>query len=343
MTDLDGEIFNESKPQETPEERAERLAREAQKEKDRQEDRADKKQQRKEDTYARTARDQATRVKERSQTDPENTVRARGANGSISKDNYVYEINDDGTYKRDANGNPIGRPVKYGGIRGFGSIIGASAEVQKKLYNMEPTIIQVEAEYYTGEATPAHTSFSVAVKVLTQIIPSDEVIKFLPKAKTEMNFFIKLARAYTGEISFFKDIILRINDAKGFLPQDQRSLNDWYSNLKKKREALSFNSRVHSGKVLATASMALAIEEVEQMKNKTNGKFDLLNPAEAKKTMDALGLINLIICDEANKKMWFFNDTDSNWDIRSDDDVKKNNDSIKESDLLKLVLLASGR
>lgn len=216
----------------------------------------------------------------------------------------------------------------------------SSATIEKKTIKSEPTIITVEVQYRCGDII-GDTSLIIGVKSLLHRIGSEEFIKFLPKAKFDTSFLLKLARLKTGEISFIKDFLFNISESKKTFLKSKSGSHSWYAKLKRISDVNDFNRMSGKKVIFATVTIVLSMEDVEEMKNRTNGKFDLTQSSEAGRLVESLTLLNLVIIDSALERVWFYDDSISGYEIRPLDYYKKEEKGISKSDLLKTIVSIS--
>jgi len=77
---------------------------------------------------------------------------------------------------------------------------------------------------------------------------------------------------------------------------------------------------------------------VDEMYRLTEGKFDLYNNGTAREVVNSLSLLNLIIVDEANARVWWYEEADGEYDLKSVEVIRKEDRQISQGDLLKTVL-----
>jgi len=212
-------------------------------------------------------------------------------------------------------------------------------QIDRKLYQMEPTIIQVDIEYFTGDTGSIQRDrLLIGVKVHPILISSESLLRVLPKARFDENFWIRAARAVTGEKKFFRDLLLRIDDIK----KVQNSQTDkWYHELRMIASKAKNKSSMMKNSAIANASIAVTLDEAEYMRKES--RFDLIGKkSDAERTLNALGLINLVIVDEARETLLKFSDSYRKWESISFKNIESSNKGMNDKDMLKIVLAAQG-
>ena len=217
------------------------------------------------------------------------------------------------------------------------SDLGSSwATVVKKMNRSEPLKIEVEVEY----ATPGFiksSKFTLGVKSVAHVVPSGEIIRFLPKAKFDMSVLIKLARLWTGEIKFWRDFVLNLTEVKDSFRRDRAGKDAWYAKLKRLTSDNNLR-RLAGGDLMPTATLAVSMEDVEEMLRQTDGRFDLSSNGMAREIVKSLSLLNLVIIDEANERVWWYDEADGEYDVKTAEVLQKEDREITQNDLLKTII-----
>lgn len=215
--------------------------------------------------------------------------------------------------------------------------IGASwAGIAKRENRSDPTRLEVEVEYAT-DYTVERSRFTLGVKCPMHVIPSEEFVRFIPKAKFDMSFLIQVARLWTGEIGFMRDFILNMSEIEGSFDKVQAGSGKWYATLKR----LTSTNKVRGllGKTkMPTVSLIVSMEDVQEMFRATNGRFDLTNKVVAKSVIDSLTILNLLIIDEANSKVWWFDDGAQDFDMLTAAELENEKKNLSQSDLMKALI-----
>jgi len=210
------------------------------------------------------------------------------------------------------------------------------SEIEKKFNKAEPTRISCEVEYAT-EAEVNIVKFTLGVKSYIRTIPSEEVVQFLPRAKFDRNRLIRLAKVTTGEIAFFKDFILGIDLAKQNYNSKEHGKDKWYTRLKN-FSSESQVKRLVKADAMPTMTICVSMEDVDEILRVTKGKSDFRKKSEAKRLLDALGLMGFIILDGANDKIWWIEDADTDFAYYSPNQLVDSNKGVSERDLLNAII-----
>ena len=181
----------------------------------------------------------------------------------------------------------------------------------KKANELVPTMMVVNFVYQEeGSSTPAiMRQMIIGIKAkLYEVEPMDVINKILTKY-TDSNVLLKLIQVNTRQISFVKDFLLAIDDAKlDALSSTKRgSTNKLFKVLE--RRALKGKIRKNLNiKNLSKAITSLVIsqEEVEEL---LKHNIDVTNPKVIRPIMEKLNLISFAIIDESSESVKFIYDT----------------------------------
>ncbi len=211
------------------------------------------------------------------------------------------------------------------------------ASIGKDSRRSNPTTIEVDIEYKTS-LTISSTKFTIGVRAVVHPIPGDEIVKFVPTAKFDMSPLIRLAQLTTGEIGLVKDFILGLDLIRKDANPHSSGTGAWYAKLK----ALTRDNRsAKYGGVkgeMPTATLVVAMEDVDEMLRATRGRFDLRDASIARHVVESLSLMGLIIADEATERLWWYEDVHRGYSFYSPKDLEESHNGMSEKDLLKVFL-----
>lgn len=227
-----------------------------------------------------------------------------------------------------------------------GTLGNTFAEINTELKQLTPTMITVNFQYKT-DAGIFDGSFSVGIRAMMHIIPSDEVVKFLPKAKFDISPLIRLVQLTTGEISFIKDFIFNIDRIHKGMTQKTAGKDKWYARLKEYTMDAKMNRLFASGSMdkrqvsfykMPTATLAISMEDVDEILRVTKGKLDLRQAAAARVIAESLSLLSFVIIDEATEAVWWLDDGNLGYAIYKIKDLDEKSKGLSEKDLLKAII-----
>jgi len=238
-------------------------------------------------------------------------------------------------YKNTLDNQEAKQADRIGNTRAFVSKI-------KKQNKKEPTKVEVTIQINTGRQLK-DVNFSLGVKSLLHIIPSEEVIKFLPKAKIDTSFLIKLAKLFTGEIKFWRDFVFNLKSIENSFNKVESGKGKWYATLKRLTSRNNVERIQGKRGTLPTVTLVVSMEDVDDMFQKTSGKFDLRNPGKGREIVKSLSLLNLVIISETDERVWWLSDIDKDYDMFTTDDLgRMNANSSMNRDLLKAIVKTAG-
>jgi hypothetical protein len=179
----------------------------------------------------------------------------------------------------------------------------------KKANELTPTMMVVNfiKETPNGPAIPSQVIIGVKAK-LYEVEPMDVVNKLITK-HVDNNLLLKLVKVSTREISFVKDFLLAIDDAKlSALSKSKRgSANKLFKVLERRaiggkiRKSLKLNDYT-----MAISSLVISQEEAEEL---LKNNIDVSNPKIIRPIMEKLNLISFAIIDESSESVRFIFDT----------------------------------
>lgn len=181
----------------------------------------------------------------------------------------------------------------------------------KKANELVPTMMVVNFIYQEdGSTTPAvMRQMVIGVKAkLYEVEPMDVINKIITKY-VDSNVLLKLVQVSTRQVSFVKDFLLAIDDAKldALSSSKKGSTNKLFKVLE--RRALKGKIRKNLNiKNLSKAITSLVIsqEEVEELLKRN---IDVSDPKVIRPIMEKLNLISFAIIDESSESVRFIFDT----------------------------------
>lgn len=180
----------------------------------------------------------------------------------------------------------------------------------KKANEMAPTMIVIN--FVTGgEENVEQTIHNVIIGIkakLYEVDPADVINKIIVK-NTDSNVLLKLVKLSTREISFAKDFLFAIDDAK--LDALSRSKRGSTNQLFKVLERRALSGKVR--KMLKTNNYAKAISSLvisqEEAEELLKNNIDVNDPKVIRPIMERLNLISFAIIDESSESVRFIWDT----------------------------------
>lgn len=181
----------------------------------------------------------------------------------------------------------------------------------KKANELVPTMMVVNFIYQEdGSTAPAvMRQMIIGVKAkLYEVEPMDVINKILTKY-TDTNVLLKLVQVSTRQISFVKDFLLAIDDAKlDALTRSKRgSSNKLFKVLERRAVKGKIRNNLNIKNISkAISSLVISQEEAEELLKRN---IDVSNPSVIRPIMEKLNLISFAIIDESSESVKFIYDT----------------------------------
>lgn len=189
----------------------------------------------------------------------------------------------------------------------------------KKANEMQPSLMIVNF-YVNDKDRDLNIAQQIVAGVKSKMYPvssSDVSNKIITKA-ADADIMLKLVKVSTREISFVKDFLLGLDDAK--LDSLSKSRKGSNTALFKALERRALKGKIRKTLKLensakAISSLVLSVETVEELKKYNN--IDLMNPKIAAKIMEKLNLLYLVIADTTSESVSILTDGEYNYETLS--------------------------
>ena len=169
----------------------------------------------------------------------------------------------------------------------------------KKLNDMQPYVMSVRLMAVNNKKEFVQfMDFAVGIKVVVHMIPSEEMTTNIASVLENRSALFNFIRWTTGEKSLVKDLLLNINSIKLDIANRSKGASGWWSTLKRiKSTANAQMMMFNKYKIVPNSTMVLSKYDVDYI-TKHNG-YDLMEYHFAKKLMDGLFLMCLIVVDDS--------------------------------------------
>ena len=210
-------------------------------------------------------------------------------NKKITTSIYEVDLSDDLDFRREKNYNDA---IKNQLI----------ATDVKKANEIVPTMMVVNFVNMVDGVEKVESSMVIGVKAKIYPINSEDMMERLYSKNQDRNGFLKLIRATTREIYFFKDFIFAIDKAKiDALSSSRRGSS---SKIWKILERRAVKSRLRRALMQPNDASAISVicisqEEVEYLKKNFNVHVD--NARVIRPIMESYNLMGVVIVDELNE------------------------------------------
>ena len=143
-----------------------------------------------------------------------------------------------------------------------------------------------------------YVDFIVGVKTVLHIVQSDDAVTNIANALQNRSLGFKLLKWTTGEISLFKSIIFNIQGIKDTIVQNNnKSKSPFFPTLfRLKNKKFGVRNLTVPHGVIPNSTLAISSYEVNQLLDKYG--IDLTSDATAKKLIESMFLMSLVILDE---------------------------------------------
>ena len=188
-------------------------------------------------------------------------------------------------------------------------------------------------------ATATAIDFIVGVKAIMHLIRSDDMIENMVSACKNEDAVFNFLRWTTGEISFFKDLLLNITNTKDDVAKASKGASPWWLALKRRRAlAKVTDANIFTKKrILPNASIVLTEDEVELIRSEYG--YDLHKPLFVNKIMQTYFLLGFVIVDTSAQVAHFMFDGQTDFQSVTFSALEKANtsDERKFKEMLKVI------
>lgn len=203
----------------------------------------------------------------------------------------------------------------------------------RKANEFNPTLVTVNWINKDDKGNMVRMQSMIGVKAKISPVQPNEVIARLVTKNADSNLLLKLIKATTREISFAKDFLLAIDNAK--LDAISKSKRGSATSLFKALERRGLKGKIRktlkkNDYCKAITTLVISQEEVEQMRKYNN--IDIEEPRTIIPIMEKLNLLFFIIVDESSEVVKILTDGDSEYELLSFDALERdtNDNSYKK-------------
>lgn len=194
----------------------------------------------------------------------------------------------------------------------------------KKSNELMPTMIQVRMFRDTGNGKGDFIDFLVGIKATIHPIESEDMIKHIVSVFQDRGSLFKLIKWTTGEISFFKDLVLNVPDIKEEIKGVRSGESSkWWSALKNIKAKRRLNKFTLREPVLPNASIVISSEEVEYIR--ANFGFDIMDDDEGRKLIKNLNILAFYVVDASSEVVYTLIDGSDHYEINTFKGLEREN------------------
>ena len=180
--------------------------------------------------------------------------------------------------------------------------------------------------------------FIVGIKCIMHPVKTNDMVINMVNACRNDNKVFNFLRWTTGEISFFKDFLLNMEEIKTDVTAYRTGSSPWWSALKRRKSLSRMKDSMFIGKkILPNATIVISAEEVEFIKSEYG--FDLYNPIFFNKIMNSYFLLGFVIVDSSAQIAHFLFEDQTDFQTVTFSALEKSNvnDERKFKEMLKVV------
>lgn len=197
----------------------------------------------------------------------------------------------------------------------------------KKANELMPTMLHLNTFFRDNNGGLQAVDYLIGVKLVAHKIDSDEMVENLAKATKRGKAFFKLMKLTTGEISFFKDFLLAIDEIKDDVKSKWVS-SPWWNSLRRRRQLGAILRRLNfKQQLVPNASIIITMDDVE--KCKMEHQIDLMNTRTVLDVMNQLYLLSFVIVDPSVETVYFMFDGRTNFETFSYAALERENSNSK--------------
>jgi hypothetical protein len=232
--------------------------------------------------------------------------------------------------------------------------VGSTSKVNtdlKKINDLAPTILELTVQYRlqnkegVAESHLYETQLLIAVKTIPHGVPSEEMTYFIGRSVKENNLIFRIIQWTTGEISFWKDLVLNVDQAKDDAGATNSASSFWWHKLRGLATANFMNNAMRSvstklfgsKKFIPNCTIVLSMTEAEKLRQLG---IDVMKSDVATKICSIFFLLGLIVVDEIDEVAYIFDDDAHVYQHHSFDALSR--ESKEDSKELKSLLQMFG-
>ena len=169
----------------------------------------------------------------------------------------------------------------------------------RKANELQPTFIKVTIKRSDRETrTMVDYNIIIGIKATLHLAKSAEYVTNLVDACEYKGTLFRFIKWTTGEISFLRDYVLRMDEFSKETTGRVTNNSHWWEALKRRARDAKM-SKVKTNRLLPNASFVFTVDEVEYIK--ANFGYDLLSSKMAKQLMKEYFLLGYVVLDMANE------------------------------------------
>lgn len=223
-----------------------------------------------------------------------------------------------------AMGRELGRAIRNGGGNG-GVNRSMTRDVKflmdndvKKANELVPTLLHIRifpVDKSDNDEPLPPIDLVIGIKATIHPVSTDEMITNIARGIKNENKFFNFIRWTTGEISFFKDFVLSMNELKIDAINTGSKSSRWWTMLKRRKALAKIKNRIFPDRLLPNSTIVITQETADTLRNQYG--YDLSDSRLAYKLMENYFLIAFVIVDPALQRVKFLFDGKNEFEVQT--------------------------
>ena len=156
----------------------------------------------------------------------------------------------------------------------------------------------------------------IGIKTILHSVSSEEMVKNIGMIMMNRDPLFKFLKWTTGEISFFKDLVLNLNEIRYNAASTGKGKLPYFNTLQRlKKQKIAMNNFTSPRFILPNSTFVLSTYEVDVLRDQYG--VDLRDATTAKSLINKLFLIGLVIVDVTDDSLKVMYDGDSSFQYYS--------------------------
>lgn len=209
----------------------------------------------------------------------------------------------------------------------------------KKINELQPLMIKADLRFKNNDKDIDTVKISFGVKSVLHPIDSEDIIYNVAASLKNASIMFKFVRWTSGEIKFWKDIVLQFEQNKNAGIQAAKEDSFWWYKLRKLSKDTRNKGLRGMESLNRITTLVLTKDEVDEIKRQSG--FDLTQTMNVMQLFSQLFILNFMYVDEATERVFVFDENTRSYVVKKISDFKKK--SNKEFDINDLASILSKR
>jgi len=192
----------------------------------------------------------------------------------------------------------------------------------KRANEMQPYAIQVRLMAVNDKKEfVQYMDFIVGVKTILHVIKSEDIVSNIGNVLRNRSAMFNFVKWTTGEISFFKDFLLHIDQLKDDTTYRSRNASPFFPTLRRMRDKKFEASFSGIQKLVPNSTLVISQFDVDDVQ-RTYG-FNIRDTYFAKKVIKELFLLAFVIVDEGSETLDIMYESDDSFETYTLETLEK--------------------